>query len=164
MSDPANLKTIGQFILMGDASLHPCALPENVAANASIGAVDATTQRKAIRLALASKGQSVVASASAMGKPIDARSRVTGYAELQARVRELASQHGLETPEVTTYRVSGGRAFMNSVKAMGAAPFVTVAVETKKNEHVPDVRLVVAHSLYQEDEHAISFFRTYVSR
>lgn len=164
MSDPANLKTIGQFILLGDAAVHPCSLPEHVAANLGVGVVDATTQRKAVRLALASNGRSVMESASMMGRPVTARSRLPGHADLLQRVRELAGQHGLENPEVTSYRVSGGKVFMSSVKSMAAEPLVTVAIETRKREDTPEVKLLVAHSLRADDEIAISFLRTYVSR
>lgn len=167
MSDPANLKTIGQFILLGDASVHPCSLPEHVAASLSVGVVDAATQRKAVRLALASNGRSVMDSASMMGKPVTSRSRLAGHAGLLEKVRELAGQHGLENPEVACYRVSGGKVFMSSVKSMAAEPLVTIAIEARKNENVtevPEIRLLVAHSLREDGEIAISSLRTYVSR
>jgi len=165
MSDPANLKTIGQFILLGDAGLHPCSPPEHVAANLAVGTVDATTQRKAVRLALASNAQSVMESASMVGRRVTARNRLTGHATLLAKVREFAGEQGLENPDIASYRVSGGKAFKSSVKSMAAEPLVTVAIETRKNEDdVPEVRIVVAHSLREGDDIAISFLRTYVSR
>ena len=159
MSDPANLKTIGQFILLGDASLHPCSQPENVA-KSQINAVDATGERKAFRVALASTGQSIVESASLIGKEVTARSRVTGQAELLDQVRKLATQRGMPNPTVTSYHVSGGKAFRNSAKTKGADSFVTVAVGADG----PDVRVLVAHSLHEDDKHTISFLRNYVSR
>ena len=37
---------------------------------------------------------------------------------------------------------------MSSVKSMAAEPLVTIAIETRKNEEdVPEVRLLVAHSI-----------------
>ena len=111
MSDPANLKTIGQFILLGDAALHPCSLPEHVAANLAVGAVDATTQRKAVRLALASNGRSVMEFGVDVGKPVTSRNRLAGHADLLEKVREARGQHGLENRGVTSYRVSGGKVF-----------------------------------------------------
>ncbi|UGY11957.1 C25 family cysteine peptidase (plasmid) [Bradyrhizobium septentrionale] len=165
MSDPANLKTIGQFILLGDASVHPCSLPAHVAASAGVGVVDATMQRKAVRLALVSNGQSVMESASKMGKLVTSRSRLAGHADLLEKVRGLAGQRGLEKPDVASYRVSGGRVFMSSVKSLAAKPLVTVAIETTRNEDgVPEVRLLVAHSLREDGDIAISSLRTYVSR
>jgi hypothetical protein len=104
-------------------------------------------------------------SASMVGKRVTARNRLTGHATLLAKVREFAGEQGLENPDIASYRVSGGKAFKSSVKSMAAEPLVTVAIETRKNEDdVPEVRIVVAHSLREGDDIAISFLRTYVSR
>ena len=104
-------------------------------------------------------------SASKMGKLVTPRSRLAGRADLLEKVRGLAGERGLEKPEVASYRVSGGRIFMRSVKSLAAEPLVTVAIETARNEDgVPEVRLLVAHSLREDGEIAISSLRTYVSR
>jgi hypothetical protein len=158
MADPTNLKTIGQFILLGDASTHPCLPPPRAAMARASGAIDATLERRAMRLALDSNGRSIADSATAMG------SRAEGHGVLLARVRDLAHQEGMENPEIATYHVSGGNSFLSAAKASGSMPFITVAVEVKKAEDGPDVRVMVAHSLQRDGEHGISSLRNYVSR
>jgi hypothetical protein len=166
MSDPVNLKTIAQFLLLGDASLHPCAVKDTAEATLLTEAIDPATQRKSARAALVNNGQAVAATASALGRAV--ASGATAHRQVQDRVRALAKGQGLENPKVATYHVSGGRASRHGAKALGgSAPFVTVAVESKKHDevpHMPDVQVIVAHSLYDDGEHEISSIRAYVSR
>jgi hypothetical protein len=164
MADPTNLKTIGQFILLGDASTHPCLPPPHATTALASGAIDATLERRIARLALDSNGRSIADSATAMGKQVATRSRAAGQSALLARVRDLAHRDGMENPQVATYRVSGGKSFLSAAKARGAIPFITIAVDVKKTDDVPDVRVMVAHSLQQDGEHGISSLRNYVSR
>ena len=165
MSDPANLKTIAQFILLGDASVHPCIPPEYVKANLDVEAVDTTMQRKALRVALASEGQANIQLASKMGRRVPAKTKIGGHADLVARVRKLAVDHGLDDPEIESYHVSGGRLFSNSVKAMVSEPVVTVATQAKESKgDIRDIRIIVAHAVRHGDQFAISSLRTYVSK
>ena len=56
MEDPVNLKTLAQFILLGDPSLHPCRL-EGAHARAIAEGVDETKARASRRIFLRAAGQ-----------------------------------------------------------------------------------------------------------
>ncbi|RWM18289.1 C25 family cysteine peptidase [Mesorhizobium sp.] len=126
MSDPTNLKTLAQFLLLGDPSVCPVetppskgldvnALPENADA-AGVG------QRKQRRAALASAGRSLGKAASLPGRPVK-----DGDRQAVERLRDLASSKGYGTPVVLS--VTGGAEFRRSIKALRQRRRIVVAVD-----------------------------------
>jgi hypothetical protein len=125
MSTATNLKTIAQFILLGDPSLHPVAgTVESVEGAVAIPKVmpipaDATSERKSRRVALASQGASIASAASRPGRRLKTTSPAV------ERFAEIAREEGMADVEV--FSVTGGPAFRAAKKAMDGDRKVVVA-------------------------------------
>ena len=143
MANPLNLKTLAQFVLYGDPSLHPIADTQI----ASETTPDALSHRKSIRSALASNGKAIASSASLPGTTSKAESRAT------ERFRDIAKQKGYAA-EPALLTVSGGAQFRMTAKGRDEKQQVMIAIEEKalaRNElgtpPFPVYRAIVGHLL-----------------
>jgi Peptidase family C25 len=109
MSDPVNLKTLAQFLLLGDPSLQACAIPA-----AGAKTVDGDIAIVKRRMLMASQGKALQ-SAATFPVRLGAKSRkAPGKA-----VSVLAQRHGYNISNAVRFKVSGGaevRAEMKSRK------------------------------------------------
>ncbi|MER9259459.1 hypothetical protein [Mesorhizobium sp. M0619] len=131
MSIATNLKTIAQFLLLGDPSICPAtaekalvdggvAVPKTMAIPA-----DEASERKSRRIALASQGESIASAATRPGR------RLSGSSPAVARFTEIARAQGMSNVEV--FSVTGGPAFQAAKAAMKGDRRVVVA--TKETVH-----------------------------
>lgn len=164
MSDPRNLKTLAQFLLLGDPSVVPVrgnstspeAVPEADTLATAVESkgispappspADERSGRKARRISLKSEGAAVASAATRLGRPV-LRAGVVGN-----RVRAIATQRGF-TGQVDVFDVDGGPAFRQAAKAIGRKQ--RVAVTSLTEEHLDPnsgtkhkvVRVLVANIL-----------------
>lgn len=138
MADPTNLKTLAQFVLLGDPSLQPVE-KEIQAPKAAMAGADAEQvaeddlrgNRKSRRIAMASFGKSVASAASLPGRSVR-----NGSVAVE-RFRELARERGFGI--ASAYRVTGGREFRKAMKAQGQEKRVMVAVKVVQDRaHAPE--------------------------
>lgn len=155
MSNAMNLKTIAQFLLLGDPSLRAVAVSPSafvtpagmpVDGPAASEELDNKAQRKARRSVLLSEGKSVASFASLPGRK--AKQRLPGV----ARFREIAKQRGFpDKPDV--FEVTGGAAYKQSAKLLGQERQVAIVVEQqawkgqKDDVNRPSYRVLVGHIL-----------------
>jgi hypothetical protein len=152
MANPANLKTIAQFLLLGDPSLQPCAISSaNIdASEPNVGAktmalnfldFDPAAGRKARRTALHSLGLAAGASATAPGPP------TVLTKGLQAQIRTIAEAQGLDVKSMASFAVTGGSLHRAAAKALDDKRKVAVAIDRRDEptRPAPFVRLLVAH-------------------
>jgi hypothetical protein len=150
----ADLKTVGQFLLLGDPSLHPAAPPPSAphAAAASVfGAEEATAAiRTSQRQALYAKGAALPrtvlypkATPSAPPPPL-----------LRQRLIDLSAQLGILAPDISSYEVEGDAAMLAGSKAFGQLP--TLHVLTKQLPVAGRVRPVRALVVFEFDGRLIA--------
>ncbi|HLY79294.1 MAG TPA: C25 family cysteine peptidase, partial [Caulobacteraceae bacterium] len=151
MADPSNLKTVAQYILLGDPSSQPCVAPsahgmtaatDFLNADVSAAVMDPGLQRKSRRKALESEGFAIEATASRLGQEI------AGSTALLDQLRQLATQRGVAAPTVTVLEVTGGDLFLRAVKDLGGEQRVATVVETSPAApgwRGPSIKLLVAH-------------------
>ncbi|MBB2708419.1 C25 family cysteine peptidase (plasmid) [Rhizobium sophoriradicis] len=126
MSTATNLKTIAQFVLLGDPSLCP-AVVETVVdgalalAKATPVAADGASERKSRRIALASQGESIASAATRPGRRLSRPSAAVD------RFAEIARAQGMSSVEV--FSVTGGPAFQAAKAAMNGDRKVAVATK-----------------------------------
>jgi hypothetical protein len=146
MSDPSNLKTIAQFLLLGDPSLRPCRTADVPGSSAKLADEEAMpdpgADRKARRLALHGEGLAASASASWPGELAQASQ------ELLGRLRDIAQKKGMEAKDIVILDAAGGRLFARAQKDLGIDRKVAIIVD--REENVPErpgslVKLMVAH-------------------
>jgi hypothetical protein len=150
--DPVDLKTMAQFILLGDPSIQPVE-----ASTADVGvwgggtgagpkALGIVADRASRRRHLARRGLMIGQSTRYARKA----SRVRPSLSLRKRLEEMVAQAGIFDPKITTYRV-GGAALPKDIRAAFAAAkpptevFHVVSGRTgKKPSLIPDVAVLVA--------------------
>jgi hypothetical protein len=146
MASPTNLKTVAQFILLGDPSLQPCTVaathttPKLTAAEAE--AIDTKAMRRVRRLSLHSEGAAVAATASRPGKVAFRRDQVS------KRVATLAKAHGLEAKKVAVVEARGGEFLHAAMARLEVDRKVAVVMERKEPAEpgqTPSIKLLVAH-------------------
>ncbi|MBR1284159.1 hypothetical protein JQ597_19095 [Bradyrhizobium sp. AUGA SZCCT0177] len=156
MASPVNLKTLAQFVLYGDPSLHPVLDAEParksvsglVAAAPAELAVDAASQRKFRRIALATEGKTIASSASMPGKKIDPKEGL----EVLDRFRDIAAGKGYNDPP-DVLSVTGGAQFRSTGKTMENERRVVIATKEKdgpkavSGEQFPSYEIIVGHIL-----------------
>lgn len=161
MSAATNLKTIAQFLLLGDPSVCPAAV-EKAQLDAT-GAVpkgmpvpvDEAGERKSRRILLASQGESIASAATRPGR------RLGGKSAGVDRFAEIARAQGM--PNFEVFSVSGGEAFQAAKAAMGGDRKIVVAtmeavhkVKDQFNENFVTYRVLIGHiiddSLFNVEE------------
>jgi hypothetical protein len=147
MADPANLKTLGQFILLADPSIQPC-LREGPTVKALADVVDYSDARKRRRVAMAAFGHAAAASSAFKTKKSTRLS-----ANVTRQVQTLARERGFSTKTMHAYRVDPGADFSNAMKSRGVEPKVVVVIDRKERPNsskgpkgVEPVRVLVAHT------------------
>ena len=131
MYDPFNLKTLAQFILLGDPSTTPCLAPPRRSASRGVEAkldasADVTAQRKARRVLLASMGSTI-----ADGKAVPTSSG-TVPESVRRRVRSIARKRGFEDAEETVFSLRGSKVYRAAMQ--GKYPDEQVMVISSKIE------------------------------
>jgi len=149
MTNPMNLKTLGQFLLLGDSSVCPCIPPKEVAesqASLSTGDVeDAKAERKLRRISLTSTGNSI-----SDGKAIPVRDGDLSEA-VKTRVRAIARDRGYNPQAEVIFSVRGNADYRRAMKELAdkkTALVERVMVLTERRSAPPnviDIRHVVAH-------------------
>jgi hypothetical protein len=151
MANSANLKTLAQFILLGDPSRQPCVStpPHGIDMEAmSIGAksmavaVDPASLRKIRRVALHSEGLAVAATATHPGRVVEAKE------DLRAQLLMLARDRGVGDGALTVMETEGGSLYKLAAHDLEGERKVAVMVDVRQAEGArpgPFVRLMVAH-------------------
>lgn len=123
MEDPVNLKTLAQFILLGDPSLQPCRAEDKAAAPE---AVEPTAARKTRRIALVAAGKAAADSSGYPGKPLARAPK-----KLHELVVKLARRRGFRArpDNVAAFQVVGGGNYGAEMKARGVEQKVLMVVE-----------------------------------
>jgi hypothetical protein len=152
MSNPTNLKTIAQFLLLGDPSCQPCQSTDPAAQNDSqVTVATSTTEgspelaRKAIRVALDAAGHAAAATATRPG-----RRRAPLPQPVMEQVQQLAQRRALATDRITVLKVTGGATYRAVSKALDGERKVAVVVDRNAKSEVrpqPFIRVLVAHIL-----------------
>ncbi len=161
MADPVNLKTLAQFILLGDPALRPCPAEKEK----DDAAIDEKSRRKRIMLDTASEGKAIAAAATVVGD------KVRGSPKVTQALRKLALDRGFKNPSIQVLNVTGGSAFRAFAKAKNVTTQVAVATakhdrsepETRSERSpytLPAYRILVAHTL----DHGIVKIDEYESR
>jgi hypothetical protein len=166
MEDPINLKTLAQFILLGDPSLQPCR-PEGHAAvaNANAKVVDLDAARETRRVALVAAGKAAADSSGYPGKRIARPPK-----SLQALIQKLARQRGFRAraESFAAYQVVGGGNYGLEMKARGVEQKVLMVMEHDKPrgraaktmpKGVRRTRVFVAHAQNNRVIEVAEYFR-----
>ncbi len=149
MADHVNLKTLGQFILLADPSLQPCA-EEGPEVKMMAKAIDHSAARKRRRVALAAFGKAAADSSAFPGKKV-ARLSDT----LHKLVRRIARQRGFRaTKKFAAFHVVGGESYGKAMKARDVEPKVLLLVEHMQTRGKPEkrpkgvipTRIMIAHT------------------
>jgi Peptidase family C25 len=152
MSDPANLKTIGQFLLLGDPSLQPCEAAQPHGATVDGGAAIARR-----RMLLAADGKAAQRAATfpvrAKGKTAAMRSKP---------VATLVKKLGYNLGKAVGYKVDGGSDIRFAMKSMRYAEEVVAVAKLagKSGGPAKRIKLLVARVKGLK----VSSYKEYVSR
>ena len=160
MEDPVNLKTLAQFLLLGDPSLQPCLL-ETPDARAAARVVDYSAARKTRRVALTVAGKAAADSSGFPGKKIVRPPKV-----LHNLVRKVARQRGFRArpDDVESFHIVGGEDYGSEMKRRGVEQKVVVVTEHKmalarRRNGVPSTRILVAHAQNNRLIHVTEYVR-----
>jgi len=144
----ADLKTLGQFLLLGDPSVHPVAKPSSdshTAAEKAFGLKDEVraAARELDRNALQAKGAAlyrtvVYPKAAARKGPLAEAIRV--------RLRDFAAQRGLPDPEISSYDIEGDTGVLETTKAFGQLPTIHLMIQRLPTQgRVMPVRALIVY-------------------
>jgi hypothetical protein len=144
MTNPTNLKTLAQFLLLGDPSVCPCISSKEVAniqaALPADGAEDAVAQRKLRRLSLASMGTSI-----SDGKATPVPNGDLSEA-LKSRVRAIAGERGYKPQNEAVFSVRGNSDYRKAVKELTLVERVMMVTEhTSVPDKIVGIRHLIAH-------------------
>ncbi|MFL5296092.1 MAG: C25 family cysteine peptidase [Phenylobacterium sp.] len=123
MSSPSNLKTIAQFLLLGDPSLQPCQT-DSAAPGAPAPAPDPVAQRKSRRFGLHEEGLAVQAMATWPGQP------TAPPAEVLAELQQLQQAHGMADRTLHVLEADGGSHYLATTRDLGQQRLVAIAVHS----------------------------------
>lgn len=149
MEDPVNLKTLAQFILLGDPALQACKSeePKDKGIKKDLDEAGARTTR---RIELTALGKAIADGSAFPGKQV----RRPGK-NLTRTLMSIARKKGFRSKAVTTYDVTGGPTYRTAAKGRdGTAKVLVITDPTKKRgkaaakrpQGVPEVRVLVAHT------------------
>jgi Peptidase family C25 len=126
MEDPVNVKTLAQFILLADPSLHTCpaAAPDSKSA-----VIDPAAARATRRVFLAAAGKAAADSSGFPGKKVARPSR-----KVQTLVQKIARQRGFRagSKDLDAFHVVGGESYGQELKARGVEQKVVTITEEPK--------------------------------
>jgi hypothetical protein len=148
MEDPVNVKTIAQFMLLGDPSLHPCRI-QGARAEAVEG-LDENAARTTRRIFLTAAGHGARDMSGFPGKKVARPSK-----DLHDHVRKIARSRGfrVKSKAIDFFYVVGGDDYAKEMKRRGVDQKVAILAESKavklgargKKDGV-QVRVLVAHA------------------
>lgn len=160
MASPTNLKTVAQFLLLGDPSILPCAVGQPPVHQLSIATTEAEAKsivrslsdqdvlapdqnRKLRRMAMDGTGRAIGASATKPGQAVD-----IGPA-LRKRLAELARAQQIDPKEMTVLTTSGGPIYRSAAKATDVNRRVGIVVDRRDVDGTPGpfIKVVVAHMI-----------------
>jgi hypothetical protein len=147
MEDPVNVKTLAQFILLGDPSLHPCLL-ETASVKAAAGIIDHAAAREIRRAALAAAAQAAAESSGFPGK------RARPAPRLHSQVHGLARKLGFRVSRkaVKSFHTVAGANYRRELKARDIEHKVAMVTHYASRRGkgaaalVDDIRILVAHA------------------
>ncbi len=146
--DKYNLKTLAQFILLGDPSLHPCA-EDDRAERQSTEVTDHSTARAIRRMELAAMGKAAGDSAAFAGRKMRRPSP-----KLARRVLTIARQFGVRGGKLEAFESSGGPLYRNAMRAQDFKPSIHVVskifrpktkIVAGRKRATPHIEAVVVH-------------------
>lgn len=144
LTDPTNLKTLAQFLLLGDPSVTPCISPTDVAVGYNVAAwervEDATAQRKMRRVTFESRGNSIARGKAVLAGPGEASAAV------QERVRTIARERGYRDFREAIFAVRGGSDYLSAAKERAVEENVIVVSDRfEAPSYIVAIRILVAH-------------------
>jgi hypothetical protein len=159
MTNPMNLKTLAQFLLLGDPSVCPCIPPAELSAMHGITelaeADDGGAERKSRRVELAGFGISIADGKAVPGGPGEVSDA------LKARIRDIAAERGYTDTKEAIFAVKGAKDYRAAMKAQNVEESVMIISEQLKAPHpILAYRHLVAHIL----DDKVSGFEESVSR
>lgn len=147
MEDPVNLKTLAQFVLLGDPSLEPC-LKDGPRSKTILAAIDDSAARKTRRIALTAAGKAAYDSSGFPGKKIARPPKA-----LHNLVRKLARKRGMRagSGDIEAFHIVGGEDYGREMKSRDVQQSVIVVTNHrrptgKRPEGLPVIEVMVAHS------------------
>jgi len=149
MEDPANLKTLAQFILLGDPSLHPCRA-EGARSRVRAEGGDESAARATRRIFLRAAGQNAADSSGFAGKKLARPPR-----DLHRQVTKIARRRGFRArpEEIDFFDVVGGKDYGRELRARGVRQRVITLAELDRQRPPPGseykgprIRVLVAHA------------------
>lgn len=147
--DSFNLKTISQFILLGDPSLHPCQ-EDDPAEREISNLADKSVARRIRRMELAALGKAAGESSAFGG-----RKKRSPAKNLAARAKSIARKLGVRAGKLESFDVSGGPLYRGSMRSHDFRPRIVVVSQTSKagvrpargkKSGRPEVKAVVIHT------------------
>jgi hypothetical protein len=146
MTNPTNLKTLAQFLLLGDPSICPCQPSEQTSATHGMvledEPADAAAQRKARRVSLAGIGASIA----------DGKAVPTGPADIDTgvkdRIRAIARDRGYDEGQSkeVVLAVRGSADYRAAMKQQSVEERVMIVSEREKAPpHIIAIRHLIAH-------------------
>lgn len=141
MTDPTNLKTLAQFLLLGDPSTTPCLRAHDfLPTGEELEVRDVTAQRKARRVALAPMGNSISHGKAVPGALSEIDKSVT------ERIRAIGEQKGYAGSKMAVFSIKGPPSYRLAMKARGAEEHVVVLSRTvEAPPQIIAIRHLVAH-------------------
>ncbi len=124
LDEETNLKTLGQFILLGDPSVHPC-IGDEKDERALRWASDPVAARANRRLELIALGKAAGDSSLLPGKPIRQPSQ-----KILRQVKKLARHEGFEADDLYAYHSDAGRLLRQAEGRRKPREQLFVAVKT----------------------------------
>ena len=150
MEDPVNLKTLAQFLLLGDPSLQPC-LIETPDAKAAAHIIDHSAARTIRRVALVSAGKAAADSSGFPGERI-----VRPPKRLHRLVRKIARERGFRasSKNLESFHIVGGSSYGKEMKTRGMTQKVVMVTEhrpapgkkTRGGKVLAQTRILVTHT------------------
>jgi Peptidase family C25 len=151
MEDPVNLKTLAQFILLGDPSLQAC-LSDQADAKAMSKVIDQSAARETRRVFLFAAGKSAAESSGFPGKKLARPPK-----GLHNLVQKIARQKGIRASRsnIEAFNIVGGADYGKEMKARGVQQEVVVVTDHKepprkkagrRSKALPVTRILVAHA------------------
>jgi hypothetical protein len=159
MENPVNLKTLAQFILLGDPSLQPVRGPSKP--DAFVEHTDLREARQTRRVALVAAGRAAFGCSGFPGTRVH-----RGGTKLHEVVRKIACQRGFSVApkELMAYDIAGGENYAKEMKARNVKQRVFVATDGKITGSRPHsagllFRVLVAHAQNQSLTDVIEYVR-----
>jgi len=147
MTDPTNLKTLAQFVLLGDPSTTPCLRSHDfLPPSDQLSSEDVTAQRKARRVALKSLGDTIP-----QAKAVPGPRGEVGRA-VRARLKAIAEQKGFAGSEIAVFTVKAPPNYRRAMKAFGDADehVAVISRTVDAPSEIIAIRHLVAHIVGDE--------------